>query len=880
MSLRTDIIRVVNELLANSKKISELPPGSTPAGSELIEGVQGGVNVKFNISQIATGGAGVLSVVAGTNVTVDNTDPQNPIVSATGGGSFTLTDGEGTTASGTAVDLGGAVTGASVVDIGLAGAVIFQANAVGALSLGIGSSGIILDTGDTSLSFASDTTVIFTDDRAAPLGIQYAADYSATLTARSLVDLGTVTALISAYTLSAVLTSGNNAGAQSITNLSALTLANNGVIDVPASGGSDVLNIGTGTAEVINIGRTGATVNIIGTTVYENVTELQVSDKLITINKGGSVASATGTGFEIEENSSITGYFKTSAARTGYDLKAPATAGIATFVTDASSRTYTLPAGTGTLALTSDLTAYAPLASPTFTGVPLAPTAAQGTNTTQIATTAFVVTEIAAKAWLAASGVTMTANNTISGAFKLTYSNSVTAAAGTGYGIEENPTVVAAANADVLRGVSINPVFTNGAFTTVTNSAVAIISGLTASSGTTTFNSLRLAPVFNTTSTYSGIGRGFYFVPTLTSTTGLTLYSFLCTDGAFSFTNNFANLNTVTGTWTATANSQAHCIFTGTFTSRATAADTLTGYSFTPSFAAGSTSQNIAAVRINPTWTTTNSPNNVCLWITVGSGDTGALPLYIETTAGARLFQFNGAASLAIGSTGTASIGAQTNGSNSATGRGPILATTVSSSNTVGFMLAQNSTNINGLSGTNKWIRAAAFTYNPTNNTGSPTLSVFEMSPTINQTSTATGPITYFELKPVLTSVLGTSTIFVYDPSVTTVSGTEYGFLINRGCLHSFNAGLTPTNAFVSIGAGTTALAPLKLISGTNLTTAVNGCFEYNGTNLFFTRTGAVRENVICESAVNVVSPTAPNRTITINIDGTTYYLHAKTTND
>ena len=34
----------------------------------------------------ATGGSGVQSVVAGTNVTVDNTDPLNPIVNATGGG--------------------------------------------------------------------------------------------------------------------------------------------------------------------------------------------------------------------------------------------------------------------------------------------------------------------------------------------------------------------------------------------------------------------------------------------------------------------------------------------------------------------------------------------------------------------------------------------------------------------------------------------------------------------------------------------------------------------------------------------------------------------------------------------------------------------------
>lgn len=45
--------------------------------------------------------------------------------------------------------------------------------------------------------------------------------------------------------------------------------------------------------------------------------------------------------------------------------------------------------------LTTDLGLKAPLASPTFTGTPAAPTALAGTNTTQIATTAFVRTEIA-----------------------------------------------------------------------------------------------------------------------------------------------------------------------------------------------------------------------------------------------------------------------------------------------------------------------------------------------------------------------------------------------------------------------------------------------------------------------------------------------------
>lgn len=45
--------------------------------------------------------------------------------------------------------------------------------------------------------------------------------------------------------------------------------------------------------------------------------------------------------------------------------------------------------------VTNALAAKAPLASPTFTGTPAAPTAAPGTNTTQIATTAFVADAIA-----------------------------------------------------------------------------------------------------------------------------------------------------------------------------------------------------------------------------------------------------------------------------------------------------------------------------------------------------------------------------------------------------------------------------------------------------------------------------------------------------
>ena len=61
-----------------------------------------------------------------------------------------------------------------------------------------------------------------------------------------------------------------------------------------------------------------------------------------------------------------------------------------------------------TSAIQTQIDAKAALASPTFTGTPLAPTAAVGTNTTQVATTAFVSANL---------GVTQNENRIINGAF-------------------------------------------------------------------------------------------------------------------------------------------------------------------------------------------------------------------------------------------------------------------------------------------------------------------------------------------------------------------------------------------------------------------------------------------------------------------------------
>ena len=57
--------------------------------------------------------------------------------------------------------------------------------------------------------------------------------------------------------------------------------------------------------------------------------------------------------------------------------------------------------------------------------------------------------------------------------------------------------------------------------------------------------------------------------------------------------------------------------------------------------------------------------------------------------------------------------------------------------------------------------------------------------------------------------------------------------------------GQSSPTAYLHLKAGTATAgtAPIKLTSGTNLTTPENGTFEYDGTNLYFT-VGGVRKTV------------------------------------
>ena len=99
--------------------------------------------------------------------------------------------------------------------------------------------------------------------------------------------------------------------------------------------------------------------------------------------------------------SGMSSYLTTSAASSTYaPLASPAltgtptapTAAVDTNTTQVATTAYVI--GQGYLKSATASSTYAPLASPALTGTPTAPTASAGTNTTQIATTAFVQQEV------------------------------------------------------------------------------------------------------------------------------------------------------------------------------------------------------------------------------------------------------------------------------------------------------------------------------------------------------------------------------------------------------------------------------------------------------------------------------------------------------
>ena len=124
-----------------------------------------------------------------------------------------------------------------------------------------------------------------------------------------------------------------------------------------------------------------------------------------------------------------------------------------------------------------------------------------------------------------------------------------------------------------------------------------------------------------------------------------------------------------------------------------------------------------------------------------------------------------------------------------------------------------------------------------------------------------------------------TSTGTTFAGAVTTLSSSILAGTGGNARLGSVagRVDLDPTNGRVALYGASAVDRYLDILRADGATIGVQ--LLSNGTSTFLG--GATFGGAIAiGNTVNTVSPTSPNRTITMVIGGVTYYLHAKTTND
>jgi hypothetical protein len=225
-------------------------------------------------------------------------------------------------------------------------------------------------------------------------------------------------------TLQTAATVGAPSGAIEIKTGNVTTSGNSGNITIDAgsaAGSAGTIYIGGTNAGAVEVGRSGQTtvikgnLQIDGTTTTVNSTTITIDDKNLVLGNdqtldtqadGGGITlngatpktlnwvDATDAWTSSEHFNLLTGkayYINGTSVLSNNTLGSGVTSSSLTKVGALSGGTAGFVKVDASGNLTSDSTTYAPLASPTFTGTPAAPTAAADTNTTQIATTAYVV---------------------------------------------------------------------------------------------------------------------------------------------------------------------------------------------------------------------------------------------------------------------------------------------------------------------------------------------------------------------------------------------------------------------------------------------------------------------------------------------------------
>jgi hypothetical protein len=266
-------------------------------------------------------------------------------------------------------------------------------------------------------------------------------------TAASTIGIGTG-ATVSGSTRTISIGTGSAAGSTNAINIGGgsgtITTTLNGTTNFngPITGAINNITLGNGTAASTFNLFTGATVS--------------GSTKAVAIASGGAAGSTTTVTIGNTTGSTTTLQGITNGVTAAADTNSVALATTAFVVGQAGSAT---PLVNGTAAVGTSLryarqdhvhptdTSRAPLASPALTGTPTAPTATLGTNTTQIATTAFVLANAPAAPVTSVAGRTgavVLANTDISGLGTMSTAtaadySTTTAANGLYYPLSSNP---------------------------------------------------------------------------------------------------------------------------------------------------------------------------------------------------------------------------------------------------------------------------------------------------------------------------------------------------------------------------------------------------------------------------------------------------------
>ncbi len=185
--------------------------------------------------------------------------------------------------------------------------------------------------------------------------------------------------------------------------------------------------------------------------------------------------------------------------------------------------------------------------------------------------------------------------------------------------------------------------------------------------------------------------------------------------------------------------------------------------------------------------------------------------------------------------------------------------------------ITTNSSNNQIGSGTINMLNINSLSYNPSSGTGA--FNFQRIAGPVNQTSTASGAITLFNLQPTYTSVKGTLTGIWYHPSYTSITGADRFIIDESTTALSGIGGVTSPTAFWHIGAGSTTIAPFQINSSGSgitglLTTALKGAVEFSDYGLWFSPAASTRHKVL-HGLTGASAPSTSSLTAFVNYYGT-----------